>query len=1056
MKRISIFFLLGFAALWANAQRSAVYSAVDAPLVEAEALYQSGHFAASQQILASFLEKEGVEETMVEEAEFYFAANAFELRQKQASKLLKAYSKEHAYSPYLSEVHFMQGVLWVERSKFKQALKEFEQALSKDLFRQHVDACLFYKGYAHLHMQNPKAALTFFTRLHTDESSEFYLQSRYYYAYCHYALGNFVKALPDFLFVEQTKQYKDIAPYYIIQIYFAQQKYDEVLKRADSLLKDNPENDNNYELYRVLGEIHYQNGEYQEAIDALALYQDLAVKQNVALVREDLYLLGMSCYKTEKFPEAVQYLKKVKQETDSLTQSTQYHLGCAYLKTMTDENKAMVLEQAKLCFASAMRMTYSKSLREESMFNYALTTYESSTALGESVTAFMDFLKAYPKSAHTEEVYALLSDAFMSSKNYSSALDALEKIKDPNKKMLETKQYLRYQLGSDLFLQSRHAQAVTYFDAVISNADDTRLSGSRDNRLYKTEALFMKAESSYRLQQYEAAAAALAEFQKQPNASASENYILAQYLEGYIYFQQKDFKKAQSSFRSFLEVADQQQATYPDALNRIGDCYFSQRDFVQAESYYARVIQMSASGADYATFQRGYALGLLKRYGDKITTLERLVSQYPRSDYADDGLYEIARAELQRDNNEAAIAAFDRLLSTYPNSNMARKAALEKAMLYYNDKRHADAIDAYKFVIKNYPSTDEAYAALEGLEVCYVETNRVSEYLAYTKTLGRINMQTSSTKEDSLTYTAAELQYMQGNYTQAAKGLKTYLDNYCDGGRYCTAAQYFCADAYYQLGDKQNALREFKTLCEIKSNPYMETALMRAAELTYDKADYAESLKYFRRLQQQASESKSLNIARLGILRCAYYLGDNESTINVAGELISDPATDAATIEEAHFNRGKAYYAQHLYLKAIDDFRPLAQEVRTAQGAESKYLIAEALYRQGDMQEAEDEVMSFARMNTSQQYWLAKAFILLSDIYVSAGDDFQAEQYLLSLQANYKVEDDLQPIIRERLQLIQDRAAEKVEDEEPVVTAAPQRAAVVDDEEDEDDEDDEE
>lgn len=1028
MKRNTIILMFALMASAVSAQRSALYSTADASLTEGKNLYQSGQYAASQHILTDYLADETLAEADRDEAEFYYAANAFELRQKQAAKLMKAYAKKHTYSPYLSEVHYMQGVLWAERKKFKQALKEFELAQSKDLFRQHVDGCLFYKGYSHLHMKEPQAALGFFQRLHNNEASEYYLQSRYYYAYCQYALGNFTRALPDFLFVEQTKDYKSIAPYYIIQIYYAQQKYDEVLARADELLKNDPTNTNNCELYRVLGEIYYQQGNYDEAIKTLKQYSNMATAQSATLVREDLYLLGMSCYKTEQYEEAVQYLKKVKMATDSLGQSTQYHLGSALVKTMTKDNRASLLAQAKQCFASAMRMDFSKALQEEAMFNYALTTYESSTALGESVTAFMDFLDAYPESSHKEEVYSLLSDAFMTSKNYGAALDALDKVQSPNKKMQETKQYLRYQLGADYFLQSKHQKALYYFDQVISHASDGDLSASRDNRTYKTEALFLKAESSFRLQQYSDASAAIAEFQKQANAGSSDNYVLAQYLEGYIHFQQKQYKEAAAAFQGFLQVADKTLATYPDALNRLGDCYFSQRDFVKAESYYARVIELGASGADYATFQRGYSLGLLKRYGDKITTLDRLVSQYPRSDYADDGLYEIARAELQRNDNLAAIAAYDRLLSTYPNSNMARKAALEKAMLYYNIKQIDQAIEAYKFVIKNYPSTDEAYAALEGMEVCYVEDNRVSEYLAYTKTLGRINMQTSATKEDSLTYTAAELQYMQGNYAPAARGLKQYLDTYCDGGRYCTAAQYFCADAYYQLGKKDEALREFKTLCEIKANPYMETALMRAAELCYDRDDYADALKYFRRLQQQASEVKSMNIARLGMLRCSYYLGDNESTIEVASELIEDAAIDASTMEEARFNRGKAYFAKGLYLKAIDDFRPLAKEARTAQGAESKYRIAEALYLQGDMQEAEAEIMSFAGMNTSQQYWLAKAFILLADIYVHAGDDFQAEQYLLSLQANYKNDDDIQPTIQQRLQLIHDRTSEKVEE----------------------------
>ena len=67
-------------------------------------------------------------------------------------------------------------------------------------------------------------------------------------------------------------------------------------------------------------------------------------------------------------------------------------------------------------------------------------------------------------------------------------------------------------------------------------------------------------------------------------------------------------------------------------------------------------------------------------------------------------------------------------------------------------------------------------------------------------------------------------------------------------------------------------------------------------------------------------------------------------------------------------------------------------------------------------------------MQTTQQYWLARAIILLSDISLKAGDDFQARQYLLSLQANYTANDDIQTIVAQRLAAIDQTTNE--EDEE--------------------------
>ena len=62
--------------------------------------------------------------------------------------------------------------------------------------------------------------------------------------------------------------------------------------------------------------------------------------------------------------------------------------------------------------------------------------------------------------------------------------------------------------------------------------------------------------------------------------------------------------------------------------------------------------------------------------------------------------------------------------------------------------------------------------------------------------------------------------------------------------------------------------------------------------------------------------------------------------------------------------------------------------------------------------------MSFTQMQTSHQYWLAKGLILLSDINVERNELFQAKEYLLALQSNYKLQDDIPTPINEKLQHI--------------------------------------
>jgi len=45
----------------------------------------------------------------------------------------------------------------------------------------------------------------------------------------------------------------------------------------------------------------------------------------------------------------------------------------------------------------------------------------------------------------------------------------------------------------------------------------------------------------------------------------------------------------------------------------------------------------------------------------------------------------------------------------------------------------------------------------------------------------------------------------------------------------------------------------------------------------------------------------------------------------------------------------------------------------------------------------------------------------LSDVYIKQNNDFQAKQYLLSLQKNYKTADEIQTLITDRLTAISER-----------------------------------
>lgn len=935
------------------------------------------------------------------ESDFREVQKQFQERLKTTPANLKTYLEQYPYTPYSDEIYLMEGVLHVEKEKYKQATKAFAKVNGKNLSRETQPMLLFYWGYALLKQENYEKALSYLLRVKQKESL-YTPHARYYAGYCYYCTKDFQNALAEFLSVQHLAGYQQIVPYYLVQIDYAQGNYEQVYTRANQLLDTFPDNKHNYELHRMLGEMYYQDSAYNDAIQHLEAYHTLTLEQEREPLRSDIYLLGVANYKVGKYQEAIQQLKNIKEQKDSISESTYLHLGHSYLRVGEEE-------KAKLSYAAAMRLNINSRVREEAMYNYVQITYLQGSALGDNITAFQDFLREYPNTKYTNNVYALMADMYMNSKNYKAAYDALVGIKQPDAKMQETIQFLRYQLGIDAFLQGNMKEAANWMTQVIKN--------EKKSSHYKTEAYYMRAESRYRMLQYPACIEDIEAFVKQSNAPKSKNYTTALYLKAYALFNQQLLKQAEYVFRQYISQADSTQTLFTDALNRLGDCLFSSRQFDDAVATYERAIRLGNYATDYALFQQGYALGLLHRYPEKIQKMGQLSSRYPRSDYADDALYETARAHLQLDQNEEAIKMYTRILGQYPNSNKAAKAALELSMTYRTLKQYDKAIQAYKNTIQKYAGSEEAYAALEGLEQVYVETNNISDYLAYTKTLNKINMRTSS-QEDSLVYVTAELQYIMGNYEEAAAGMTTYITSFCPGGRYCVTALYYAANSFYQLRKYDAAQEQYSALAAIEGNPYMEEACMRSAEIAYDKEEYKTAAYYFQQMLRVASSSNMRITAQLGILRCNQHEGNIEAVIAAATQLLEQDQLTDNIRQEALYYRAKAHFSNQQYGLAVVDLTPLSKEVRTPMGAEAKYQLANAYFQLGSIELAEEEVMSFTQMQTTQQYWLAKSLILLSDINVQRNDIFQAKQYLLALQSNYQQQDDITTIIADKLQEI--------------------------------------
>ena len=514
---------------------------------------------------------------------------------------------------------------------------------------------------------------------------------------------------------------------------------------SPSLVRNN-KNKRAPEVAKIVGDAFFKLKQYDSSLIYLKIYEE---KNKQQLSREDIYLLGFAYYKNSKYSEAAKYLERIATIDDSLSQNANYHLADCYLK-LDDKNKA------RQAFGLASKLDFDRIIKEDALFNFAKLTYEQLYApFNEAIDAFKAYIKEFPSSPRIDEAYNYLTLAYLSSRNYKEAVESLEKISKKDATINTALQRAAYFRGLELF------QNLNYTDAIQMFTKSLEYAGY--NQQIAAQALFWRAESHYRLSNFENAANDLERFIVTPGAFGLEEYLIAHYNLGYAYFKMKQYDTAITWFRKYNSLQnDSRINTVADAYNRIGDCFFIQRRYWAAIDYYEKAANLDVLDADYALFQRGFSLGLVSRPEKKIETLKELLSKYPASSYTDDAIFEIAEAYNILENTSQAIDFYNRVESEFPNSSYYPKALVQIGLLYYNSSDLENSLAYYKRVVETFPNSAEAKNALIGIRNIYIDKGDAETYFSYASKLGSI-ANISATEKDSLSYMAAEKVYLTGN-----------------------------------------------------------------------------------------------------------------------------------------------------------------------------------------------------------------------------------------------------------------------------------------------------
>ena len=937
-------------------------------------------------------------EEQSEEAQYLDAIAQAALGSGSAELKLLHFIEEKPHSRYIHHAKSRMGELYYQRGDYANAIYWLRQVDFTQLPENMEVMVSYYYAYSLMVEGDTKQAIQIFEPLSYAPSVGG--DASFYAGYLLTQLSEWDKAQSYLQRVRNHPSYGTYARTYLAEIELAHKQYNSALDHAATLLQEPSIADVlRPSLNRTAGMAAAQLGQVLTATQFLERYIQLVGMP--AAGRVERLTLGKCLIDLERYSDALPYLRAAAgEEQDFTSQLALYYLGLAQLSLKESDAAIVSFDRSSAINAYA-------PITEVAAYNAALATYaQSAGKVGAGSKRLRTFLSAFPKSAYHKEIVQHLGEALLHEPNASVAMAELESIKPLPTELRKVQERIRLRVANQSLKSGNASKAHQQYDAIIKSGVDPQSVA---------EAYLWKGEAAYRGGDYlEAIQSTLKYLQKRPsNLPLNVN---AYYTIGYAQYNLGNYSEAERYFTQYNQLNQHPTPDERTAINnRLGDIKLQQKLYGAAFDFYRKAELAAGDEADHACFQQGMIKGLERDYATKANILGNLANRYPNSRLIPEALYEQGRSLSMNGNARGAQQVFVRFLQQYQQDPFAPKVGIQLALSYFGEKELAKAATAYEQVIRNYPNTAEAKSAIAGLKGISVQLNKVSDFDRLIAEVGAGNV-VSYQEIDSLTYLAAERLIAEGNRQKASAALEAYLQKYPNGA-FVDKAGYQQALLAYKAKEYTQAVEIARNIVqkatgEVQRDTYKLLAAAydqlkedgRAAEAYISLArvtrDLNERSKWVFAASERAFRSKSTT-----------FLQGLAEEVSAGGVIVND-----ATKARVYADCAETLALQEQYNTAL----PYAEKVLAlpSQGkqAMANVVKGQVLYSQGKRAEAEQLMTKLAEKGSTDSYWMARAFILLSDLYLAKGDKESARIYLESVRNNYpNTSDGIMDLINGRL-----------------------------------------
>ena len=930
----------------------------------AENLYQNKIYAASQyEFSRQYFFNQNLENSKKETARFFSNVIGVILAQNHAENGLDAFIKDYPKSALFAQANLPLADYYLAKKDFPKALETLQKVNQYQLDKQENTQYILKLGYAKFMTGDSNGAIDALEEAY--KNAEDKGDIAYMLGHLYYANQQNEKAFQFFDEIKNNEKYAKLVKPYYVQLYFNEKDYEKAIVEGNDLLQEDISADYKAEVHKIIGESYFMQKQYTEAYPHLKAY--LQTQQNPS--ESDLYEMGFVAANLQKFDEAISYYNQLVNSNSAFSQNAYYQLGNAYLEVGKKQ-------EALSAFRSAKEMTYDKNVSKLAHEQYAKLSYDIGNPFESPQLAIKSYLEKY---GYSKELEQLLVKSYLFSGDYKGTIKAIEELTGVDAQTEKIYQEVLFLYGTELFNKVE-------LDAAEQNFKKSLKYNL--NKTFNLRAQYWLAQTYYQKGDY---ATAIYGFEKlDRNVEEFPEKQQLSYDLGYAHFKSKNFAKAKEYFKEYLKNPKPEFKS--DAELRLADTYYAGNELNEAIAIYNK----TEGANDYTQFQKAMAIGFKGDTEAKIVELKKLISNYKNSEYQDDAYYELGTSYASIDQFQNSSDAFSQVIKIGADKDLVANAEIYRAQNYEDLNQPEKALAELKALGNKYKNTAYAEKIVAAAKPIYLKNGDASGYEYFAKNMG-VNI--AQTDLDEINLSLAQSQFAKKEYAKAIPNYEKFLTQNPTGEKFYQA-QYELGESYYQT---KNFTKAKLVLGEIANaqNDYQEDAQVRIAQILLSENNSSEAKIYLENLVNSSNVTIK-NFASIELMKIYAEEKNFSQAEKFANEVLKYSKNSAAVLEQAKVIKSRSLMNQGKDKDAQTAYAALEKSANTEVAAEALY--AKAFYQNKGkaFKSSNETIFKLANNYASEEFWGAKALVLMARNYLALKDNYQASYTCDQIIENYQ------------------------------------------------------